>query len=258
MKKLQKILIPVDFTPVSKNAMAYAIDVLEHRPLEALFVHVKPAGSNLTDDEAEHNFNEYYREILQQATFPFHFKCTQGNLLDELLKAKALLDADMIIMGTQGNRPSSVSVAASLVRLVYCPVIVIPEAYKNPRIGKIVFANDYKPIRSSEAIRPLWELALDNRAKVILLHVNHQREAVLLEDDMAENALEYYLDSLEHEYIYLSNEDVEQAINSYLTAHEVDLLAILSRDHGSNQLKSESRLIAQLTAYAGIPVLVLC
>lgn len=258
MKALQKVLIPVDFTSVSENAVAYAIDVLEHRPLEALFVHVKPVGSSLTDEEAETDFHEHYRELLQKATFSYHFKCTQGNLLDELIKAKALLDADMIIMGTQGNRPSSVSIAASLVRLVYCPVIVIPESYKNHRIGKIVFANDYKPIRSSEAIRPLWELALDNRAKVILLHVNPQRNPILVEDDMAENALEYYLDSLEHEYIYLSNEDVEEAINSYLIEHEVDLLAILSRDHGSNQLKSESRLIAQLTAYAGIPVLVLC
>ncbi len=258
MKKLQKVLIPIDFTPVSENAMAYAIGVLEHRPSEVLFVYVKPVDSIQTDDELEHNFKDYYQELLQKATFPYEFRSTEGVLLDALIKVKALSDADMIIMGTKGKRPSNVSVAASLVRMVYCPVLVVPEGYASHQIKKIVFANDYKPIRSSEAIRPLWELALNNGAKVILLHVNLQREPVLLEDDMAESSLDYYLDSLEHEYVYLSNENVEQAINGFMAENEIDLLSILSRDHGSNQLKSESRLIAQLTAYSGVPVLVLC
>lgn len=258
MKTLQKVLIPVDFTPVSDNAIAYAVNVLQHKPSEVFFVHVKTEDSALMDLELEAIFKSHYRELLDKVTFPYEFHTTDGTLLDALLKAKAMFEADLIIMGTKGQRPTNVSLAASLVRLVYCPVMVIPESYENHQIKKIVFANDYKPIRSSEAIRPLWELALDNKAKVILLHVNLQREPVLVEDDMAESALEYYLDSLEHEYIYLSSEDVEQAINNYLVEHEVDLLAILSRDHGSNQLKSESRLIAQLTAYAGVPVLVLC
>lgn len=258
MESLQKVLIPVDFTIVSENAIAYANGVLRHRPSEVIFVYVKPEDSVLTDTELELDFRSHYQNLLLKAPFTYSFKSTQGDLLNELIKAKALFGADMIIMGTKGTLPSNVSLAASLVRLVYCPVIVVPQSYKVHRIQKIVFANDYRPIPYPEAIKPLWELGLDTRAKVFLLHVNLKRESVLLNDDESEGALGYYLDSLEHEYVYLSNENVELAIKDYLTHNEIDLLAILSRDHGSNQLKSERKLIAQLTAYSAIPVLVLC
>lgn len=258
MKKLQRILLPVDFTKVSENAVLYAKQLVEKLSGEILFVYVKTKDDEREDQEIDRKFNALKASLLQDVNFNYKFKILRGSLLSELIKVRALFEADMVIMGSKGKRVSNVSLAATLIRSVYCPVLVVPEGFTNHKIKKIVFANDYRPIKESEAIKPLWEFALEFRSKVYLLHVNHQKEPVLAQNDDAENTLEYYLESLDHEYVYLKNEDMELAINQFIEEKSIDLLAILSRDHGTNQLKSEGRLITELTAHASIPILVLC
>lgn len=258
MKKLQRILIPVDFTKVSANAVLYAKQIVEKLSGEILFVYVKTKEDKMGDQEIDQSFSALKTSLLQNVDFNYKFKILRGSLLSELIKVRALFEADMVIMGSKEKRVSNVSLAAALIRSVYCPVLVVPADFTDHKIKKIVFANDYKPIKGSEAIKPLWEFALEFRSKVYLLHVNLQKEPVLAQDDDAENTLEYYLESLDHEYVYLKNEDVELAINQYIEKNSIDLLVILSRDHGTNQLKSEGRLITELTAHASIPILVLC
>lgn len=113
--------------------------------------------------------------------------------MPELVKASNKLEPDYIIIGTKGTRKADISLASSLIRSVNSPVIVVPENFKKRRISNIVFANDYKPIQASEAIKPLWKFALEFQAKVDLLHINHKRKEILVPEDASENTLEYYL-----------------------------------------------------------------
>ena len=56
----------------------------------------------------------------------------------------------------------------------------------------------------------------------------------------------------------LSKEAIDFSRNQYIEKNTIDLLVILSREHGTNHLKSEGKLITELTAHASIPILVLC
>lgn len=258
MKNLQKILIPIDFSPVALNAIRYANGILEKHLTEVTLVYVNTYEKPLKPSEIQSAFKAFEREALQHVTFYYKFKVLNGNLLTELVNESKAREIDLVIMGTKGERASDLSLASALIRSVFCPVIVVPENFHKLHIRKIAFANDYRPIQSSEAIKPLWEFALEFRAKVYLLHINYSRKEELVPADDAESTLEYYLQSLEHEYDYLESDDVELTIHQYIEENKIDLLVILSRDHGSNQLKSEGRLIAQLTAHAAVPILALC
>lgn len=258
MNKLQKILIPIDFSKVAENAVRYAAGILERQAAEVILVHVNRDEHPRSEVDIKEDFKVFQKEVLQQVNFSYNFRITKGNLFSELVKINEELAPDYIIIGTKGNRENDLSLASALIRSVHCAVIVVPEHYKNHHIKKIVFANDYQPIQDSNAIKPLWKFALDFRAKVVLLHINHKNKEVLVPDDAAESTLEYFLQSHDHEYVYISSDDVEVAINNYLHDQKGDLLVILSRDHGSNKLKSEGKLIAQLTSYAQVPILALC
>lgn len=258
MKNLRKILIPVDFSPVAKNAVQYANNILEKHLAEVVLVYVNTPGNALEEQTIKRSFKLFEAEALKGVSFYYDFVVLNGSLLTELIHAADLFGADLVIMGTKSRRESDISLASSLIRSLNCPVIVVPDHFKKSGIRKIAYANDYRPIRDSHVFKPLWEFALEFKAKVYLLHVNHTKKEKLVPVDAAESSLEYYLESLDHEWVYLSNPDLERAINSYLKANSIDLLVILSRDHGSNQLQSEGRLIAQLTAHAEIPILTLC
>lgn len=258
MKKLQKILIPIDFSSVAVNAVKYAEGILEKDMAEVLLVYVNRHSNPRSLADISREFKEFEKEVLNDVNFYYEFTIINGNILTELVNAVKRTVPDLTIIGTKGRRDTDFSLAAALIRSVYCPVTVVPEHYKKHHIRKIAFANDYKPIRDSEAIKPLWEFALEFRAKVYLFHINFSRQEELIPADDAESTLEYYLQSVDHEYAYLLSDDVEQAINNFIVENKIDLLVILSRDHGNNQLKSEGRLITQLAAHAEIPILTLC
>ncbi len=258
MKKPQKILIPVDFSPVAVNAVHYTNSIMEEQPAEVVLVYVNTYINSRNEMDIIREFREFEAEALRDVSFYYEFKILNGNLLTELVNESKRQNADFVITGTKGKRATGLSLAAALIRSVYCPVIVVPEHFRKRPVCNIAFANDYRPISDSEAIKPLWEFALDFKAKVHLFHVNQSKQEVLVPADEAESTLEYYLQSLDHEWVYLSGDNVESTINNFIKENKIDMLAILSRDHGNNQLKSEGRLIAQLTAHAEIPILALC
>ena len=258
MQKLQKILIPIDFSPTAANAVRYANGIFEKHQAEVALVYINMPEYPITEDEISLRYEKFKKEVLHEVKFSYDFHVWYGNLLNELVSAVKGQQADLVIMGSKGKRETDVSLASALIRAVECPVIVVPDHYSQYRIRKIAFANDYKPIQESEAIRPLWEFALEFGAKVFLLHLSNTKKHQLVLADDAESTLEYYLENLDHEYVYLKNDDFQQAINEYIETNKIDLLVILSRDHGRNQMKSEGRLITLLTDHAQVPVLALC
>ncbi|WP_161622697.1 universal stress protein [Cesiribacter andamanensis] len=258
MKNLQKILIPIDFSPVATNAVLYANSILEKHLAEVVLVYVNTADQRMEEAAIKKAFKEFEASTLKSVSFYYEFVILKGRLLLELVKASEFYSPDLLIMGTRSGRESDVSLASALIGAVDAPVLVVPENFDRRQIRKIAYANDYRPIRESFVFAPMWEFALEFKAKVYLLHVNQKRVEKLVPADAAESSLEYYLESIPHEWVYLSGDDMQQTISHYLRQHAIDLLVVLARDHGVNQLESEGRLIAQLTAFAEVPILTLC
>jgi len=258
MIKLKKILIPVDFSAVTKNAVEYAENLVEKLRAEVVLAFVNTHEKSKTNQEILDLFRTFEREMLRNVQFKYDFKILNGNILDALVEEINNSDIDLIITGTKGKKDEDLTLSASLIQSTNCPVIVVPSNNKNFRIDKIAFATDYKPIAASEVIKPLWILALEFSAKVYLVHINQDPKKVPVLTDAAEDTLEYYLGHVDHEHVYINSQDMEEGINNYVNEKEIDLLVVLSRDHGDNKLKSENRLIAQLAAHSTIPILALC
>jgi nucleotide-binding universal stress UspA family protein len=258
MTQLKKVLIPIDFSPVAANAVKYASSILDKHEADLVLVYVNTPEHPKSEQDIANEFEAFEKEVLQNVSFVYTLVVLNGPLLQQLTNETSKQKADLVIMGSKGKRDTDLSLASALIRSVVCPVIVIPGHYTNHQIHKIAFANDFKPIRESDAIKPLWQMALEFKAKVYMLHINFSKEEALVPADAAESTLEYFFEDLQREYVNLSGDDMEVAISNYIKENEIDVLAILSRDHGDNQLKSEGRLIAQLTAHADVPILVLC
>lgn len=258
MNKLKKILIPTDFSAVAINAVNYARGIFKQQPVHLSLVYINTPENFRSEQSIREEFDAFKSKALRGAPVHYDLSILYGHLLPELIRAESEQNPDLIIMGARNKEQSDLSLASAFIRGVSCPVVVVPEQFHRYDIDSIVFANDYQPIQDSRAIKPLWEFALEFGAKVLLLHINHKQSEQLVPADHAESTLEYYLESLEHEYVYLSSDDMEVAISHYIKANKVDMLAILTRHHDTNTLKSKGQLVAELAARAEIPVLALC
>ena len=244
---MRTILVPIDFSATSEKAVRYTEEIFVNEPVELRLIYVLPTSSDLAEAEVNKSFVKFEQDVLKKSELPYHFAIVKGNLLDEIQRSIEHYRPLYVIMGT-----NKAELAKALVKLTDSPVMVIPEGSDRNKISTIAYANDFNNIRSSEALKPLLNLSRAFGAKVHIIHVCKD-DAVL--NDNAESTIEYYLDHVDHEYVYIRTDDFVKSIQDYARDKNIDLLALLIRDHGNNDTHSEGSLIEQLVAKAEVPVL---
>jgi universal stress protein A len=136
--KLQKILVPVDFSERSKKALQYAIPFAKQFGAELILVHVVepyPAVPEMAPYDFE-NLNDG-RKGLQNLQIELDERVKSSTSLRtgtphlELTGAARELDVDLIIMSTHGRKGLTRRVFGSttekVVRYAPCPVLIVRE-----------------------------------------------------------------------------------------------------------------------------------
>lgn len=158
---IKEILVPIDLTLQCRKAMDQAVNVakLWNSHVTLLHVYQPPynlsylRGSHVHEAIEEHRqnskqiFRRFGKELSEKwPTCSTEFR--QGALCDEIAKAANDLHADLMIIGTHGNkwlqRMAYGSEAEAIVRRASCPVLVVRE-YDNmvfplSTVAKAMFA----------------------------------------------------------------------------------------------------------------------
>ena len=67
--------------------------------------------------------------------------------------------------------------------------------------------------------------------------------------------LEYYFETLDYQYAFPQSTDIEKGIFDYVKKNNIDMLAILPRNHAKKIKPSEGRLTELLTLHTELPLL---
>ncbi|MEM9859878.1 MAG: universal stress protein, partial [Bacteroidota bacterium] len=217
---MQKILLPIDLSPASENAIDFIVDVFGALRPHLHLIHVKRSDENL--EEIKELFKQFEENKLIPSRLNYQFEITKkGGLLSDIQSTIEAESPDLLVLGTRGINGSTLSKA--LVKIIDCPVMLVPENYKETKVKRIAYANDFYDIKNSAALKPLMNLAMLMKAKVYLLHINRDNRT----SDNAEASLEYYLDYVDHEYVCITSEDVEQSIMNFIKEKKIDILTVL-------------------------------
>lgn len=244
---MKKIIVPVDFSSASERATQYVESVFKGQPVGIELIYVVPPAANTSNQEVLENFRKFEERVLKSSPVIYGFHIYRGPLLDEIQRAIHDFRPDYVVMGT-----AKASLAKALVKLTDCPVIVIPDIGNKSEIKTIGYANDFKDIKVSPALKPLLDISSSFGAKVHIIHISSDPH---LTSDRAEAAIEYYLDGTDHEYVFINSDNIPQAIHDYVLENNIDLLAVLIRDHGGNILDSKGSLVEELIANTEVPLL---
>ncbi len=144
---LERILVPVDFSDCSLDALEYAAVVAQQAKASLMLLHVlEPVsygldftlGHSRTREQVRETWTKRLEELaasLRVRQVPVESQLRGGLPSDSILDSARTLPCDLIVMGTHGRRgishAFSGSVAEAVLRKALCPVLTV----RNPKFG---------------------------------------------------------------------------------------------------------------------------
>lgn len=138
---LERILVPVDFSACSLDALEYAVVVAQQAKASLMLLHVlEPVsygldftlGHSRTRELVRENWTKRLDDLassLKVTDIPVEVRLRGGLPADSILDSAQTLPCDLIVMGTHGRRgishAISGSVAEAVLRKALCPVIAV-------------------------------------------------------------------------------------------------------------------------------------
>ena len=259
MSKINKILVPTDFSDAARGAVSYANNFAGGEgSIEITLLYI--SESPLTEDE-EQALQSKLRETKESFLPALRSSCRcivkSGPLIETILSVQKEGDADLIIMGTKGAADGEVmgiSNTSDLVLEADCAVLVVPENTSDFVVRNIALALGKNEIDDSFALGVLHDVARKFGAKVHILTINNE-EGEMKTENKNDSILEYYLETLHYHHVFPKNTDIEKGIFEYVKEKNIDMLAILPRNHAKKSKPSEGRLTRLLTLHTEVPLL---
>lgn len=160
---MKRILVPVDFSPTSKNAFKYAVDIASKTGGSVLLYHVYAAAKEskrgpLRSAE-EHNkqlaltclkkLKRLKTQVMKDTSeVPVSTILGRSPVVSNILKYSEKRHIDLIVMGTQGasglKKITVGSNASQVIEKSNIPVLLIPEKFQWKLPENIVFTTAFK------------------------------------------------------------------------------------------------------------------
>jgi len=260
MKLFTNILVPIDFSDNSKNALKEAGILAKKHNGKLTLIHVINMNTTPTGqmNEAKTAIHKELNELCEEMELEAEVKVDKGIPAEGIVKDIEDNGYSICIMGTH-ERHDIISelvgtVALKVIQHAAVPVLTIPGATSLHNIDKVVFATDFKKIKDNTILNYLRELCLSCDAELHLLNINESPESITEKE--AEEALELhqYLFDVNHAFFFSKEKDTVKGIMNYMKEKNIDLLAMMPRKHGFFDTLFNDSTTDQIALHLGVPL----
>lgn len=269
-----KILLPTDFSKLSKVAVLYAAKLAKKINAEIVLLHVVFISSppraqaalktnQILDamiDNAKQDFVYITNEIKQAVgnKIGVSYKIVKGHPVENVIETFAHHnDIDLIIMGTKGASGLIKVLIGSNANTVIgnsnIPVIAVPEHARFNNIKHIVYASDMLSV--NKEMKTLIQFAHLFDSSIHLLHIISPNSKKKIDKIKIQNDLisKY---NYPHISVYVSlNDDIVEAIDEYIADVKADLLAMFTHKPTFFEKIFEKSVTREMAFHSWIPLL---
>lgn len=269
-----KILLPTDFSKLSKVAVHYAAELalkinVEIVLLNVVFINTPPRAQaalkthQIIDamvENARQDFEHLIIEIKEAVgdKINISYKIQAGypveNIVETFVKHNNI---DLIIMGTKGagglKKVLIGSNAAAVISYSSIPVITVPEHARFNNIRHIVYASDLQNV--NKEIEQLIQFANFFNSSIHLLHIvppdsKDEIDKVKIKNDLVSK---YNYPKIN---VHISvNDDVIEAIDEYISGVKADLLAMFTHKLSFFEKLFGKSVTREMAFHSWIPLL---
>lgn len=259
-----RVLVPVDFSETSENALAYACQVFKSSQIEVTILHVFGTHSsalimkNLDDlllKDAKKNVSAVVeKHSLTCPHVTFKTLLVKNYAIPTIVNYGNSANFDVIVMGTKGATGLKEvflgSIAGGVISKTKAPVIVVPADYKLSHPKRIIFAvNDSKLFKRTN-LNALSLIVNSNDSSAKVLHVSSDRDDVFTSDDITHAKLNFTIENIK------GSGDTKKDINLYITDNKADLLCLIRSKKGFLSRILKDSVTLKHTFNSTIPLLI--
>lgn len=267
------ILVPTDFSDLSKVAIRYAIRFANKIDGNITLLHVVTqvdtprAGLRLRFQRLEKELLEAAKEDIEtlasefgaevKTAHPIKTRIARGSSYNDTVRKEAKkLRSGLIIMGTRGasgiKKYIVGSNTASMIEVSHIPVLAIPEYAGFKQLRTVVYATDM--LHTEKELKILMPYVTRFDSTVHLIHITSSLKNV----SMLEKKVEAVVKKLGYENIVVRvmvNEDPDEAIDHYVTTTKADLLTTFTHQYSFYDKLFNRSLTQKLAFQSKVPLL---
>ena len=197
---MNKILVPVDFSPVSAHSMAHAIELARANQAELVALHAylpavpEPYMMLTMEDDLATQLEEIARKHFQDmlatlsqeavAQVAISFRADLGGSVETILRVAEEIDAGLVVMGMRGGNPLAKkifgSTTSAVLQRIPREVLVVPAQADIQPFDQVIFASDLLD-DDLPVIQRLLDLVRPWKGRVQCIHVSGEPN---LEEDL--------------------------------------------------------------------------
>lgn len=268
------ILVPTDFSDLSKVAIRFAIQVANKVKGNITLLHIintiQPTRASMRQkfksmeqelvEVAKEDFEELVKQTSRQnkTSTPIKYKIARGASFSGTLKKQAKkLHSGLIVMGTRGSSDFKKVImgdsTASIIEVSHIPVLAVPELGQFKSFKNIVYATDLKHLDNE--LKALLPYANIFGSTVHMVHVTSSEKNVRTAEEKIYNSAVGRIDYKKFTVKVIVSKRVDDAIEGYVTALKADLVTAFAHEHSFYEKLINRNITKKLAFQSNVPLL---
>lgn len=271
---MNKILVPVDFSLASLNAVRYAAHLAAGFGSKLTLLHVFNNQETIAAPSPEMRraiVNQ--QRIIVQANFAtivqnipeetrkkivLDFRMAVGPVQEEILFASDRIQPNLVVMGMRGNNSFAEKILGStttaIVKRSNFPVMIVPAHARFSPIRQIAFATNFED-DDLVAIDQLLKFASRFSAKVHCIHIRQNGNAQdLFKQEIMKKAFEHDVVMHKIDFDNLSYLKVVEGLNHHVREYGIDILVMLTHQRGIFSQLFQQGQVRNIALQAAVPL----
>ena len=269
---MKKILVPVDFSHNSSDALRFAGEIAFKSGAEICAIHVysgerplKVIAPIIEDKMLSFTMHALRRhdKLKLNVKYSFHV-IANPKFMPGLLSSGMLAEMDLVVMGTKGaDGLKGVFIGSNtfnLAQKIDKPIIAVPRNTFFQEMKRIMFCSDFNNHQNIERLAPLKEIAMLFNSEIRICHFRTSPDMHPSGERMNESAEEdkYFGGEVKHTFKIINSGGILKGINNYLQIKsDIDMVAVVNHKRSTMASLFRTDHTKKLAFHASMPLLIL-
>lgn len=272
--KIKNILVPIDFSECSKNALKIAISLAKAfdakiHMVNAVHVHHPHPdfmGGSLIDsimidyeNQVKESFEELESEIIELKDVPHEADRFISYLTDAIHAESEQKDIDLIVMGTRSDHDKIEHLigtrSTDIIEASKVPVIVIPDNVKAFHPKKIGFASDLSEVKNYAKLKLVSTLAGHFGASILVFSIVEDPDKLSTVEQKRLKEITSQFTEHDCSARVVQSKSVREGIVEFAKSHELDMLSMIPRNRSFFDKIFKSSVTKNIAVDIDIPLL---
>ncbi len=270
--EIKKILVPINYDEISKNALDLAITISRRHNAIIQLIHVVDSYQYISFSRhgllinfskkaiissETRRLRRFANEVLDNPTDLYSVECRAGDISRAIVEAAHEFESDLIIMGINSTSGISGSEAYEIVETASCPVLTVPKRQPLTEFKEVLFP--VRPVTGAlEKYDFVKKIIHNDKAHLTVLGLINEEESGqtnLFTESITDLEIRLLQDKINADMVFVNTDSAAETVLNKCQHLAIDLIVITAKPDNENLGFFMESYAQQIVNKAKVPVL---